>query len=67
MKVYYSMENQEKKEEKTNVFIVIISVIIPIVGIVLYFVKKKDSEEVAKNYLIAGLVGFGLNLLFKIA
>jgi hypothetical protein len=43
------MENQEKKEEKTNVFIVIISVLIPIVGIVLYFVKKKDSEEVAKN------------------
>lgn len=52
------------EREKTNVFIAILSFLIPIVGIVLYFVKKNDTLEVAKNYLYAG---FGFNLLLMAA
>ncbi|MBQ1191411.1 MAG: hypothetical protein IIX43_03920 [Bacteroidales bacterium] len=53
--------------EKTNVFVAILSFLIPILGVVLYFVKKNDTIEVAKNYLYAGLTGFGLNLLLMLA
>lgn len=41
-----------------TVLLVILSFLIPIVGFVLYFVKKSDEPEVAKNYLWAGLAGF---------
>lgn len=37
--------------------------LIPIVGIVMYFIKKKKQPKCAKSYLIWGLMGIGGNLL----
>lgn len=54
-------------ENKTNVGLVILSVLIPIAGVILYFVKK-DSELVpAKNYLTAGLISFAVTFVLNLA
>ena len=49
--------------KNANVILVILSFLIPIVGIVLYFVKKNDEAEAAKSYLWAAVAGFVLALL----
>lgn len=49
---------------KISILLLIISFLIPIVGIIAYFVKK--SEENAGAYLGAGIAGFILNLLLLI-
>lgn len=46
---------------KVSTLLVIISFLIPIVGIILYFVKKNEGN--AGAYLTAGVIGFVLNLL----
>ena len=42
---------------KVNPILTVLSVIIPIVGYVLYFVKKEDNNEIASNYLWAAIAG----------
>lgn len=37
--------------KKTNPLLVILSILIPIIGYVLYFVYKDEEQEIAKNYL----------------
>ncbi|MBE6305125.1 MAG: hypothetical protein E7082_04290 [Bacteroidales bacterium] len=56
-----------EKSGSMNVLLVILSFLIPIVGFVLYFVKKSDEPEAAKNYLWAGLAGFILGTLMTCA
>ena len=49
--------------KNANIVLVILSFLIPIVGIVLYFVKKNEEPEAAQSYLWAGVAGFILGLL----
>ena len=44
-------------EKEINVWTVILSVLIPMVGYVLYFVKKDEQSNASKNYLLPAIVG----------
>jgi predicted membrane channel-forming protein YqfA (hemolysin III family) len=65
------IENQEKqgeeqkKEEKAGCFGIGISFLIPLVGVILYFVKKKEVANAAA-YLYAALAGFGVGIVFQL-
>lgn len=50
--------------EKTNPGLIILSVLIPLVGYVLYFMKKEENDEVAKQYLWSAVAGSVIGLLF---
>lgn len=52
-------------ETKINPWLGIISFIVPIVGIVLFFVKLEDDSEIAKKYL--GWAIFGILISFILA
>lgn len=49
--------------KSTNPILIIISILLPIVGYVLFFVKKDDEPEIAKTYLYAALGGSVVGLL----
>lgn len=51
---------------KTSPVLLILSVLIPIVGYVLYFVKKDDDPEVAKNYLWGAIGGSIVGFIFML-
>lgn len=46
-----------------HVLLVVLSFLFPIVGFVLYFVKKGNEPFTAKDYLWAGIAGFVLATL----
>ena len=48
---------------KTNVILVVLSVLLPIIGYVLFFVKREDDPEAAKNYLYAAIGGSVVGLI----
>ena len=48
------------------ILLVILSFLIAIVGLVLFFVKKSEDAEAAQNYLYAGIAGFVLGLIFAV-
>lgn len=45
------------KKTSVNPILIVLSIFFPIIGIVLFFVKKKESKGIAKKYLITALVG----------
>lgn len=53
-------------EDRANVGLVIVSVLFPIVGLILFFVKKKETPKAAKAYIIAAAISFGVCLLINI-
>ncbi|MGN0005042.1 MAG: hypothetical protein ACI37Z_03630 [Candidatus Gastranaerophilaceae bacterium] len=58
--------NPNANEDKANVGLVILSVFIPIVGIILWAVKKKETPHAAKSYGLAGLIMIILNIVLSI-
>lgn len=54
----------EEKENKAGVFALICSVLFPIVGIICYFVNKKDVVN-ASAYLVAAGIGFFCGLILR--
>ena len=46
------------ESKNTNVAIAIVSFIIPVIGLVVYFVKKDEDKEAAKTYLGCAGAGF---------
>ena len=50
-------------DSKPNILFIILSVIIPLAGIVLYFVKKESEPENAKIYLYVAVVMIILGFL----
>lgn len=63
---YYNTVPLTDSVDKVNPWLVVLSVLIPIVGIILFFVKKKDKPKEAKACGIAGLVVIILNVLISI-
>lgn len=57
------MESNEN-ESRAGVFALICSVLFPIIGIICYFVNRKEVEN-ASAYLYASLGGFVLGLLLR--
>ena len=54
-------------EDKVNVGLVIISVLIPLVGYILYFAKREDSPNAASNYLWSAVAGSIIGLIMVFA
>ena len=54
-------------QKNTNIGLVILSVLIPIAGVILYFVKKDQEPQAAKNYLIAGVISFVITFVINFA
>lgn len=48
---------------KTNGFLVVVSVLLPIVGYILYFVKRGNEPDAAKNYLWSAIAGSVIGLI----
>lgn len=44
--------------DKTSIFLVIVSFLIPIVGLLLAIFKKSTQPHAAKSYLIAAIIGW---------
>lgn len=53
-------------EQKANVWLVILSVLIPIAGLIIFLVKKDDDKKTAKASGIAALISFGVSILITI-
>lgn len=57
-------DNQSsKKEKETSIFLCILSFLIPIVGFVLYFVKKEDNPKAASSYAHCAWAGFAIEFI----
>ena len=56
----------EEKTEKAGVVALIFSFLFPLVGIICYFVNKKEVEN-ASAYLWAALGGFVLGMILRFA
>ncbi len=54
-------------KNKVNPILVILAVLIPIVGYVLYFVKKSEEQEVANNYLWAAVAGSVIGVIINLS
>ncbi|MBR5847569.1 MAG: hypothetical protein IKY72_07225 [Bacteroidaceae bacterium] len=52
--------------DKTNVILVVLSVLLPLIGYILYFVKREDAPDAAKNYLYAAIAGSVVGLLLAV-
>lgn len=48
---------------KTNAGLVVLSVLLPIVGYVLFFSKKDEEPDAAKTYLWTAIVGSAFGIL----
>ncbi len=52
---------------KTNPILVILSVLLPLIGYVLYFVKREGEPDAATNYLWSAIAGSIIGLLLTCA
>lgn len=50
-------QNNTTAQNTTKVGLVILSVLIPIIGYIAFFVNKEEAPETARNYLISAVVG----------
>ena len=64
--VQYQTETINQQEGKANVGLVILSVLIPIVGLIIFLVKKDSDKKTAKASGIAALISFGVSILVTI-
>lgn len=62
----YDENNVLLVQDKLSVGMWILSFLLPIVGIIYYFVKREESPVKAKGALIAGLSGIALNLFWAL-
>lgn len=64
--VQYQTETINQQEGKANVGLVILSVLIPIAGLIIFLVKKDSDKKTAKASGIAALISFGVSILVTI-
>jgi len=58
--------NVVNTEEKVNVGLVILAVLIPLAGLIIFLTKKDNDKKTAKACGLAALISFGVNLLLTI-
>lgn len=64
--IQQNIENKETTENKASVGLCILSVLIPLFGIIYFFCKRKEFPKKAKGCLISALVSAGVNLIISI-
>lgn len=52
---------------KSNGVLIVLSVLLPIIGYVLYFVKREDEPDAAKQYLWSAIGGSVVGLILMSA
>ena len=60
-------DSYEYVDDSAGILMKILCFMLPIVGLVLYFVKRNSLPNAAKSYLIWAAAGFGLSLLINFA
>ena len=60
-------DSYEDVDDSAGILMKILCFMLPIVGLVLYFVKRNSLTNAAKSYLIWAAAGFGLSLLVNLA
>lgn len=60
-------DSYEDVDDSAGILMKILCFMLPIVGLVLYFVKRNSLPNAAKSYLIWAAAGFGLTLLVNLA
>lgn len=67
--VRYGSDNVSSYNQNVsaNIWLCILSFLIPIVGWILYFSKKSENRNVAKTYAIWAWIGFAINLAIIVA
>ena len=58
--------NNEKKQDKANGWLILLCVLIPLIGLVLYFVYKDTEPRAAKSYGRSSLISFLIGLVIFI-
>lgn len=58
--------NNEPSDEKLGLPLTIVSGCIPLVGIILFFVNKKDHPQKSKTACIAAIVGFVIAIILNV-
>jgi len=60
------MQQTPPTEDKLNVGLTIISFCIPLVGAIIYFMKKDKEPKSAKTACVAALVGVGVGIVINV-
>lgn len=58
---------QQSSDDKPGCFLNVISFLIPIIGVILYFVKKSDHPASAKSYLKWAIISIVLGIVMSIS
>ena len=58
-------EVNKSGDDKPGCFMNGLCFLIPLLGLILYFVKKKEQPQCAKSYLTWAIVGFVINLVLE--
>lgn len=56
----------KEKKEKANPVLVIVSFLIPIIGLIIFIVNKNDKKRTANACGVAALIGFIISLILSI-
>lgn len=56
----------ETTNKKPKILLKILSFLFPIVGIILFFIKKKDCKKIAKSYLKSAIAGIAVGIIIII-
>ena len=56
----------EEKKDDLGTGLKIVCVLIPLVGLILYFVKKQDEPKAAKQACNFALIGVGIGIVVQI-
>ena len=59
------MSDNESKNE-SNGIVIVLSILIPIVGYILFFMKKDEMPDVAKQYLWAAIGGSFVGIILML-
>ena len=60
------VKEEKNIEDKPNIGLNIVSLLFPIIGIILYFVWRKETPNKAKSVLIFGLIGWGIGIVLNL-
>ena len=61
-----STKTGKNKSSSVSTGLIILSVLVPIVGLVLGFMKLGKDNEAARNYLIVSIVSLSVSFLFSV-
>lgn len=59
------MDNEVKNISRVKIWVIIVSFILPIVGLITYFIYRKNNNKTARLSLLASIVGLIILIIYK--